>query len=106
MPLLEGHHSCVQECPTTMNGSSIVFDFNYQETIEATIPGNGEDSARARVADSVGCLTMKGQAIKDRIKEKDYYDIYTVTGFHRGDPHEAGKAFAQSIKEKGREQLQ
>jgi hypothetical protein len=89
-----------------MNGSSIVFDFNYQETIEATIPGNGEDSARARVADSVGCLTMKGQAIKDRIKEKDYYDIYTVTGFHRGDPHEAGKAFAQSIKEKGREQLQ
>jgi len=84
-----------------IEGSSIIFDFNYQENIEATIPRNGEASTPANVADIVGCLSMKGQALLGRFKDKDYYDIYAVTGFHKGNPQRAGEAFAQSIKEKG-----
>lgn len=84
-----------------IEGSSIVFDFNYKENIKALIPNNGEASAPANVADIVGSLTMKGQALLGRLKDKDYYDIYALTGFHQGNPKTAGKAFTQSIKEKG-----
>jgi hypothetical protein len=84
-----------------IEGSSIVFNFNYKENIEATIPNNGEASTPANVADIVGCLSMKGQALLGRFKDKDYYDIYALTGFHQGNPKTAGKVFAQSIKDKG-----
>jgi hypothetical protein len=79
----------------------MAFDFNYEENIEATIPGNGEANASAAVADIVGSLTMKGQALTGRFKDKDYYDIYAVAGFHKGNPQKAGKAFTESIREKG-----
>jgi len=84
-----------------IEGSSIVFDFNYKENIEAPIPNNGQASTPANVADIVGSLTMKGQALLGRLKDKDYYDIYALTGFHQGNPKTAGKAFTQSIKDKG-----
>lgn len=83
-----------------IEGSGIVFDFNYEENIKATIPGNGEASVPAAVADIVGSLTMKGQALLGRLKDKDYYDIYAVAGFHQGKPQKAAKAFTQSIKQK------
>ncbi|MFW9767905.1 MAG: hypothetical protein ACFFF9_01845 [Candidatus Thorarchaeota archaeon] len=84
-----------------IKGVSIVLSFNYEENVEATIPDNGIANAKVRVADSVGSLTTKGQAILGRKKAKDYYDIYAITGFHKGGPDKAGKAFAQSINNKG-----
>ena len=47
-------------------GSSIVFDFNCEKTIEATIPGNGEADSVMIMADIVGSLAMKGQALRGR----------------------------------------
>lgn len=84
-----------------IEGSSIVFDFNYEETIEATVPSNGEADSPVTLADVVGSLTMKGQALRGRFKDKDYYDIYAVAGFHKGAPEKAGKTFTRSIKERG-----
>lgn len=83
-----------------IEGSSIAFDFNYEENIKATIPSNGEANVPAAVADIVSSLTMKGQALLGRLKDKDYYDIYAVTGFHQGKPQKAAKTFTQSIKQK------
>lgn len=82
-------------------GSSIVFDFNREENIEATIPGNGEADSVVTMADVVGSLTMKGQALRGRFKDKDYYDIYAVTGFHDGNPQKAAASFTQSLRKKG-----
>jgi hypothetical protein len=82
-------------------GSSIVFDFNCEETIKATIPGNGEADSVMVMADIVGSLAMKGQALRGRFKDKDYYDVYAVTGFHDGNPQKAGASFTRSIRKKG-----
>jgi len=54
-----------------IEGICIVFDFNYDETIEATIPNDGKANAHVNVANIVGSLTTKGQALRGRFKEKD-----------------------------------
>ncbi len=82
-------------------GSSIVFDFNCEETIEATVPGDGEANSPMTMADIVGSLAMKGQALRGRFKDKDYYDIYAVAGFHEGNPQKAGASFTRSMRKKG-----
>jgi len=82
-------------------GSSIVFDFNREEKIEATIPENGEADSVMTMADIVGSLAMKGQALRGRFKDKDYYDVYAVTGFHDGNPQKAAASFTRSIRKKG-----
>lgn len=85
-----------------IEGSSLVFTFNYEQEILGVIPGDGEASANVQVADIVGSLTMKGRVLEDRLKEKDSYDIYAVAGFHMGEPAKAAKAFLSKIKQKGR----
>ncbi|TET64267.1 hypothetical protein E3J49_04595 [Candidatus Bathyarchaeota archaeon] len=82
-----------------IEGSSIVFNFNYEEIIEGTIPDNGEAVSPLSLADIVGSLSMKGQALRGRFKQKDFYDIYAVSGFHKGNPLEAGKAFVKSVRD-------
>ena len=84
-----------------IEGSSIVFTFNYEQEIRGVIPGNGEMSANLRVADIVSSLAMKGNVLKDRLKEKDSYDIYAVAGFHMGEPAKAAEAFLSAIKQEG-----
>lgn len=79
-------------------GSSIAFDFNYEQEVSGTIPGNGEGSEVIQVVDIVGCLTMKGLALGRAGKlEKDSYDIYAVAGFHKGSPLTAGREFNRLI---------
>ena len=80
-----------------IEGSSIVFKHNHDITFEATMPGNGEAMVTIYSADVVGSLTMKGLALY-RMKDKDSYDIYAVTGFHNGGPKKASKAFAEKAK--------
>jgi hypothetical protein len=78
-------------------GVSVVFDHNYLETVEAKLPDDGEASVNLKVADIVGSLTTKGLALP-RLKQKDCYDIYAVSGFVGGSPNEAAKFFDSSIK--------
>ena len=80
-----------------IEGSSIVFKHNHDIRFKATMPGNGEATATIYSADIVASLTMKGLALY-RMKDKDSYDIYAVTGFHKGGPKEASKAFAERTK--------
>ncbi len=44
------------------------------------------------IADIVGVLTTKGNAL-GRLKDKDSYDIYSVSGFCMGSPQKAAKLF-------------
>jgi hypothetical protein len=83
-------------------GCSIVFTFNYTEKLKGTLPSGGKGSADIRTSDIVGTLTMKGLALgRPRKLEKDSYDIYTVAGFHGGNPHEAASRFKKLIETLG-----
>jgi hypothetical protein len=85
-----------------IEGSSIAFDFNYEEKVKGTLPRDGEATEAVQVVDVVGSLTMKGLALGRREKlEKDSYDIYSVAGFHRGSPGRAAEQFNQSIAKFG-----
>lgn len=79
---------------------SIVFNHNYLQTVKGVLPSGGEGSAEIKTSDIVGTLTMKGLALgRPRKMEKDSYDIYTVAGFHRGDPYKAAAIFKKLINE-------
>jgi hypothetical protein len=52
------------------------------------------------MADIVGSLTLKGQALLGRYKDKDYYDVYAITGFHNGDPKKAAETFNGTLKQR------
>jgi hypothetical protein len=41
-------------------GCSVVFTFNYMETLSGVLPSGGKGSADIRASDIVGTLTMKG----------------------------------------------
>jgi len=77
-------------------GISVVFDHYYEYNLEAVLPKGGEASHPVYVADIVGLLTTKGNALP-RLKDKDSYDIYCVAGHYRGSPLDAAKQFDQSI---------
>lgn len=83
-----------------IRGSHVVFSFNYNQDVEGTLPADGEAKVTVPTADIVGSLALKGQALLGRFKDKDYYDIYAVAGYHRGGPQQAALAFSNLIKER------
>lgn len=87
-----------------IEGCSIVFNHNFEVELRATMPGDGEASARFNCADIVASLTMKGLALY-RMKDKDSYDIYAVAGFYGGGPKKASSVFMDSLKGKGFEKV-
>ena len=83
-------------------GIGIVFDHCYEQELEATLPGGGEARHAVDVANIVGTLTTKGNALP-RLKDKDSYDIYAVAGHHGGSPMRAAERFNALIQLKGSE---
>jgi hypothetical protein len=79
-----------------IEGSSIVFKFQCENEVEATLPNNGKISVTVNTANIVGALTMKGLALP-RLNDKDSYDIYAITGYCGGDPLKASKAYMNHI---------
>ena len=81
-------------------GCSIALRYNFMRTVTGIIPSGGIGSADVRITDVVSTLTMKGLALGRPGKlEKDSYDIYTVAGFHRGNPRDAALSFVESIED-------
>jgi hypothetical protein len=80
-------------------GISIVFNHYYEQELEATLPVGGEAVHDIDVADIVGTLTTKGNALP-RLKDKDGYDIYAVAGHHDGSPVKAAESFKTLIRSK------
>ena len=57
-------------------GCDLAFEMWTEIAIEGALPGGGHDSAMVRVASIVPFVVMKGMALRDRLKEKDAWDIY------------------------------
>ncbi|MGB9778589.1 MAG: hypothetical protein ACPLW8_04210 [Candidatus Bathyarchaeales archaeon] len=80
-----------------IEGSNVVFKFKCENEIEATLPNNGKILVSVYTANIVGALTMKGLALP-RLNDKDSYDIYAITGYYKGNPIEASKAYIEYIR--------
>jgi len=84
-------------------GCSIVFTYNYMQTVKGVLPAGGKGSADIKTSDIVGTLTMKGLALgRPRKLAKDSYDIYAVAGFHGGDPYKAASSFKHLVETLGK----
>ncbi len=81
-----------------IEGSSIVFKFQYENEIEGILPKGGKAVATVNIADIVGALTMKGLALP-RLVDKDSYNIYAISGFYGGNPAKASETYLNRLKE-------
>ncbi|MDD5337189.1 MAG: hypothetical protein PHS02_01775 [Candidatus ainarchaeum sp.] len=77
-------------------GMDIAFDFNFEQEIEAVLPGNGSAITTFKVLDLVGSLALKGQALNGRFKQKDAYDVFALTHLDDG-PENAAKYFNRAV---------
>jgi hypothetical protein len=57
-------------------GCELAFELSKEITVTGALPGGGQDSVRVRIASVVPFLVMKANALADRVKEKDAWDIY------------------------------
>jgi hypothetical protein len=57
-------------------GCELAFELSKEIVVTGALPGGGQDSVRVRVASIVPFLVMKANALVDRMKEKDAWDIY------------------------------
>jgi hypothetical protein len=67
-------------------GCDIVFDRCFGYELSGVLPDGAENTVQVKIADVVGCLTMKGITLGERYHEKDAYDIYSVIAYYRGGP--------------------
>ncbi|MBI3596137.1 MAG: nucleotidyl transferase AbiEii/AbiGii toxin family protein [Nitrospirae bacterium] len=74
------------------HGCDLAFEHFLDREIEATLPEGGVAKARIRMADVLPCLAMKAFALRDRLKEKDAYDIYMVCKHYPGSPESVVRA--------------
>jgi len=75
-------------------GCDVVFDHHFKYELKGTLPNGAENTVQVKIADLVGCLTMKGIVLGERYHEKDAYDIYSVIAYYKGGPRDA----AQEVK--------
>lgn len=67
-------------------GCEAAFQNNTTFDLTGTLPKGGEMTVPIRMADLVGCLTMKGIVLGERYREKDAYDIYTLAAYYQRGP--------------------
>jgi hypothetical protein len=73
-------------------GCDVVFDHCFEYELSGILPDGAENTVQVKIADIVGCLTMKGITLGERYHDKDAYDVHSVIAHYRGGP--AGAALA------------
>ncbi|PIU81604.1 hypothetical protein COS70_03185 [Candidatus Micrarchaeota archaeon CG06_land_8_20_14_3_00_50_6] len=80
----------------TFEGLNLAFEFNFGQEVETVLPGNGAAKTSIKVADLVGSLALKGQALDGRAKPKDSYDVFALTHYG-GSPEMAAEYFNKAV---------
>ena len=70
--------------PRKARGVDLAFEMPQNITIRGRLPEGGDDVAEIQVASMPSFLVMKGMALKDRLKEKDAWDIYYCVQYYGG----------------------
>jgi len=73
-------------------GCDVVFDHCFDYELRGILPNGAENTVQVKIADVVGCLTMKGIVLGERYHEKDTYDLYSVITYYSGGPEGAAQA--------------
>lgn len=86
-------------------GCDVAFDHYFDHELTGILPNSAENTVRVKIADLVGCLTMKGIVLGERYHEKDAYDVYTVITYYKGGPkgaaQEVGPHLGNSLVREG-----
>ena len=62
--------------PRKARGVDLAFEEPVKISLRGTLPGGGDDVAEVQVASISAFLVMKCMALKNRLKEKDAWDVY------------------------------
>lgn len=68
--------------PRKARGVDLAFIMPRKITIRGSLPEGGDDVVEIQVASIPSFLVMKGMALKDRMKEKDAWDIYYCVRYY------------------------
>ena len=79
--------------PRKARGADMAFDAPVYVKIAGELPGGAKDTAIIRVASIVPFIVMKAMAMRDRLKQKDPYDIYYCLKYFPGGIEEVAEAF-------------
>lgn len=71
-------------------GTDLVFNNYYEKEIRGRFPNGAEVRVILFVANELAVFAMKGVAMGQRTKAKDYYDIYMIAKHIDGGPAELG----------------
>ncbi|HEX9780625.1 MAG TPA: nucleotidyl transferase AbiEii/AbiGii toxin family protein [bacterium] len=90
----DGPHLEVQDAlfARKLAGCEAAFDHHTMIELTGVLPDGGEHTVPMRMADVVGCLTMKGIVLGERYREKDAYDIYALAAHYGSGPAAAAEA--------------
>jgi hypothetical protein len=80
-------------------GTDLAFNNFYKEEIQGTFPNGAEVRVTVCFANEIAMFAMKGVAISQRTKAKDYYDLYMLAKHLAGGPTALGQrlsAFRQN----------
>ena len=69
------------------DGADLALHFYKLVAIEGTMPAGGKNRVEIAVASIPALLAMKGFAIRNRLKQKDAYDIYYCVRNYPGGPN-------------------
>jgi hypothetical protein len=75
-------------------GADIAYEQCYEEEVSIQLPNQAKVTLRLKVANEVAVLVMKGIAIGQRTKGKDFYDLYMLVKFFKQGP----RSIAESMK--------
>lgn len=79
--------------PRKARGADMAFDDPVHVKIVGELPGGAKDTATIRIAGIVPFIVMKTMAMRDRLKQKDPYDIYYCLKYFPGGIEEVAEAF-------------
>ena len=80
--------------PRKARGADMAFDNPVHVKITGELPGGAKDTVTIRVASIVPFIVMKAMAMRDRLKQKDPYDIYYCLKYFPGGIEEIAEAFS------------
>jgi hypothetical protein len=75
-------------------GADIAYEQCYEQEVSVQLPNQAKVTLRLKVANEVAVFVMKGIAIGQRTKGKDFYDVYMLVKFFKQGP----RSIEESLK--------
>ena len=96
-----GPHLAIQDALLARKTKGCEAAFSHQRIVQLSgvLPDGGAITVPVRMADLVGCLTMKGIVLGERYREKDAYDLYALIRHYGCGPQDAVAALRPHLED-------